>query len=329
MSPTSELHPEEMLDAARRGTLSASAKADLDAHLQRCPACRMQLAMTADAADAELSASQPNAEDAEMLARMVKLTTSEAQTLPSRSQGGRKLRRLAFAGLYLAIGSGVASAMWSLHDRARSAAPQPEPGAEAANRTKTKAVHAPAASGPLEPAAEVPTLEPAPVPTPAKPAPRTPARRAPAPVAETDGKNAEAILPAEDRAHKAGALFAQANLRRRQGDEVGALAQYQELIRSYPGSREALTSSVIAGQLSLDRGDPAAAVVEFRGYLAALPSGTLAEEARWGMAQALMRLHRPEDERRAWEELLLRHPSSIHAPRARARLTELRGPSAP
>ena len=42
---TIDLHPEDMLDAARRGTLGAAAAEDLHAHLDRCAACRISLTL--------------------------------------------------------------------------------------------------------------------------------------------------------------------------------------------------------------------------------------------------------------------------------------------
>ena len=45
---TIDLHPEDMLDAARRGTLGAAAAEDLHAHLDRCAACRLSLTLPDD-----------------------------------------------------------------------------------------------------------------------------------------------------------------------------------------------------------------------------------------------------------------------------------------
>lgn len=43
-----ELHPEELLDAARLGTLDAAGVRALRAHLARCAACRMTLTLPDD-----------------------------------------------------------------------------------------------------------------------------------------------------------------------------------------------------------------------------------------------------------------------------------------
>jgi TolA-binding protein len=119
-------------------------------------------------------------------------------------------------------------------------------------------------------------------------------------------------------------LFARANDARRTADTKRAIALYDELQTRFPDSREASTSRVALGRLLLDReGEPARARALFEGYLEHDPSGALAEEARVGRAQALMRLGERNAEREAWLELLERHPTSVHAERARQRLAAL------
>jgi TolA-binding protein len=119
-------------------------------------------------------------------------------------------------------------------------------------------------------------------------------------------------------------LFARANDARRANDTKGAIALYEELQSKFPDSREASTSRVALGRLLLDRaGDPTRARALFSGYLDRDPAGPLAEEARVGRALAAMRLGDGEGERVAWQELLERHPGSVHAARARQRLSEL------
>jgi outer membrane protein assembly factor BamD (BamD/ComL family) len=131
-------------------------------------------------------------------------------------------------------------------------------------------------------------------------------------------------LAAKDEATSATEMFSEAGRARRAGDYAGAQALYQELSRRYPGSREELTGRIVVAQLSMDRHKPAEALKQFDSYLTSSPNGTLAEEARVGRAAALASLGRPADEREAWQELLRRHPASVHAQRARDRLTQLR-----
>ena len=139
------------------------------------------------------------------------------------------------------------------------------------------------------------------------------------PAAVTSAKRAElasdTLGPAE--------LFARANEARRANDTDRAVALYEELQSKFPDSGEASTSRVALGRLLLDRtGDPGRARALFSAYLAREPSGPLAEEARAGRALAAMRLGDREGERAAWLELLERHPGSVHAERARQRLSD-------
>ena len=119
-------------------------------------------------------------------------------------------------------------------------------------------------------------------------------------------------------------LFADANRARRAGDVSLALRRYAELGRTFPGSREEVTSRVVVGDLLLAEGPTRDALASFDSYLATSPNGTLAEEALVGRASALMRLGRRDDERDAWTRLLREHPDSVQGDRARRRLSELR-----
>jgi TolA-binding protein len=62
---------------------------------------------------------------------------------------------------------------------------------------------------------------------------------------------------------------------------------------------------------------------KFDAYLDDKPSGTLAEEALVGRAQALAKLGRAQAEARAWQRLIERFPGSAHAPAARRRIDAL------
>jgi TolA-binding protein len=132
------------------------------------------------------------------------------------------------------------------------------------------------------------------------------------------------IAPSNAYAPSAAELFAMANDARRLGRTEEAVAGYRRLQKEHPSSAEATTSRVALGRLLLDKlSDATAARGQFAGYLAASPDGTLAEEARAGLALSAMKLGDTVGERSAWQELLAKHPDSVHAARARKRLAEL------
>src|SRR5690242_17863343 len=103
-TPTIDLHPEEMLDAARRGTLGPKAEADLRAHLGRCAACRLSLTLPDDLR----AEAAPAAGDAALLARMVRGAMAE-EPRTVRVSSGLTLRRAAI-GLALLFVGGSAGA---------------------------------------------------------------------------------------------------------------------------------------------------------------------------------------------------------------------------
>lgn len=304
---TIDLHPEEMLDAARRGTLSAAATEDLRAHIARCAACRVSLTLPDDL---RAEAAVTGADDA-LLASMVHgAMLGEPRVAhedrPRRASGAG--RRVAVALALLFVGGSGGAMVWSMG------------GASFARRFVPEILQLPRrAEAPRAPAA-------------ARPAPEV----TPLPVAEAAPQEAPAVEPPPPPRHlarlhvplpprpTADQLFAEANRARRAGDVPLALRRYAELRREHPGSREELTSRVVVGDLLLDEGSARDALTSFDAYLANSPTGTLAEEALVGRASALMRLGRREDEREAWARLLREHPDSVQGPRARRRLAELR-----
>ncbi|MCW5835528.1 MAG: tetratricopeptide repeat protein [Labilithrix sp.] len=129
--------------------------------------------------------------------------------------------------------------------------------------------------------------------------------------------------PHADSPVTAAELFRDANTQRRANELGKAVDLYKTLQRRFPDAPETQASRVSLGRLLLDRqGDAAGALAQFDAYLAGAQSdgGTLAEEARLGRALAFEKLGRKDDEQRAWEELLARHPQSLHGSRARERL---------
>ena len=132
--------------------------------------------------------------------------------------------------------------------------------------------------------------------------------------------------PPADSPVTAAELFRDANAERRAGHIEKASDLYTALQKRFPDAPETQASRVSLGRLLLDRqGNAAVALAQFDAYLAGAPAdgGTLAEEARVGRALALEKLGRKADERRAWEELIARHPQSFHNARASERLEVL------
>ncbi len=116
-------------------------------------------------------------------------------------------------------------------------------------------------------------------------------------------------------------LFHRATSARASGRTDEAIGLLRQLLGQYPNSREARLSRLSLAKLLRSRGDAGAALAQFDAYL--LTGGALAEEALVGRASCLQALHRPADEVAAWRTLLQRWPSSVHAERARLRLSEL------
>ena len=107
---TIDLHPEEMLDAARCGTLSPHGEADLRAHLGRCVACRLSLALPDD-----LRAEAPGSvSDTALLARMVRGALADEPRAAYAGHG--RGRRVAVALALLLVGGSGGAAVWASRD---------------------------------------------------------------------------------------------------------------------------------------------------------------------------------------------------------------------
>lgn len=160
-----------------------------------------------------------------------------------------------------------------------------------------------------QPAAHVsqPQEMPAPV-VPATPEPPRPPQAVPEP------KRASVAPSTSD-------LLAQANHLRRQARWSAAARAYERAIRSSPHSQNAYAAMVAAGSLYVDRlRDPQRGAKLFQSALALQPAGPLAEEARWGLAQAYRSLGNQSRERKALQAFLHHHPHSALAAQAQARL---------
>jgi TolA-binding protein len=329
-----DLHPEELLARFGRVPLGADEVADLTAHLERCPACALQLELRDDVA----RAFAPMDVDYEIAARAVaNVVASDAierrRAAPWSSLGSNhRPHRFARVAIVVAIllGSGVGAAAVLLGTRGHwwRVAPPPREAPPVAT-TRARGTRRPPRT---ELAAATPPLEPAPVPRNVEAPPPRRARPATeeAPVAPAETVAAPAATPPPltpaPPAPRAPELFAAAEDARRGGDAREARRLYGLLAVAFPASRETLAARVLLGQTLLDElGEPAAALASFERYLADASDGPLAEEARVGRAQALWRLGRAAEEANAWTELLARHPHSLQAELARRRLAALTG----
>jgi hypothetical protein len=119
-------------------------------------------------------------------------------------------------------------------------------------------------------------------------------------------------------------LLAEANAARLARDWRAADALYSRVASAGGTALAAQTALVASAQLHLEHlGDPAGAARRFRSALAAGARDTLAEEARWGLAEVARATAEPAAERRALDDFLAHHASSVRASQARARRAEL------
>jgi hypothetical protein len=336
-----ELHPDELLRRASHGPVTPTERADLEAHLRRCPACALELAVRGDAATAAISSEADHA----VAARVVERVLAANVPLKTPLVAGRWPRRLARAAIVALMltstAVGASAIAVRLHDRRAAAvgreAPTAAPIVAVAPRARRERTAVPPVSPPpTDP--PVPAEAPLPTEVPVTGRPSSDERvvrpRARPAIAGAPAETPAALQPPA-LAHTAAqpdsaapavvlARAEEARAARRFGD---AIRLYEELATRFPGSREEIVARVLAGQLLLDeRHDAPAALRWFERYLASEPAGALAEEARLGRAQALQRRGSPDEERAAWRELLAKHPASVHAGAARARLEALRSP---
>jgi tetratricopeptide (TPR) repeat protein len=138
------------------------------------------------------------------------------------------------------------------------------------------------------------------------------------------------VSPKGSGPQEAAALFDAERSARLRGDYARVIELHRELVARHPQSHEALVSRATVGQLLLDRGDPAAALASFDGYLdASAGRGELAEVALVGKATALDRLGRTEEARSAWRALLVAFPDTPYAKHAASRLAVTTAGGAP
>ena len=146
-----------------------------------------------------------------------------------------------------------------------------------------------------------------------------PTERAPAP---SEPKRAKPTRREPDA--DATDLLGEANAKRaaKQWRESDAL--YARVVDRAPKSLAAQTALIASASLHLEHlGDPKGAAQRFRRALAIAPAGVLAEEARWGLAEAARATKDTAAEAAALDAFLAHHGQSPLAERARARRGQL------
>jgi hypothetical protein len=241
---------------------------------------------------------------------------------PARARGRRLVWLLAAAlvitagaasaGIYRWLGQAPAQTESGQPSALPAPAPRTEPAPEPAQAALPAAPEAAEAPGvveaPDEPAAE-PRRRPRPRPT--RPADARAERRAEPP--------APAVAPATSED-----LMKQANEQRRARAWQAAEALYQRVMREHPGTSAAYVAAIAAASIRLDHlGDARGALRLYQSALASGVNRALAEEARWGLAEAHRVLGDDAREAGALQDFVARHPGSPLIPQARARLRAL------
>jgi hypothetical protein len=119
-------------------------------------------------------------------------------------------------------------------------------------------------------------------------------------------------------------LLGEANAKRAEKKWRESDVLYGRVVERAPKSLAAQTALVASGSLHLEHlRDPRGAAKRFRRALELAPTGAVAEDARWGLAEAARALHDDNAEAAALDDFLAHHPDSPLASRARARRAEL------
>jgi hypothetical protein len=325
-----DLHPEDLLDRARRGDASSEEWQRLRAHMEACPACRFEHVLAGDCA-----APGSVSEDALLLGRVRR---SASRTLRQRAavasrgtarRGRRRPTRLVYAGAAVVLFAATVAAATTvvrrvLHGPAVELIEAPARRAARPHARVSSSGAVAAADEAL--VADVPAIDVAHAPA-VDIEEAVPVAEAPKPSGEptVHAARARVIASASASAEAPGELFSRANAARRSGQTREASRLYRELQRQFPGSSEELVARVTLGRWMLDRlNNPAGALVRFDSYLANPVHTALREEALIGRALALGRLGRETEERGAWTAFLAAFPGSVYAERARGRLEILR-----
>jgi hypothetical protein len=193
-------------------------------------------------------------------------------------------------------------------------------------------IHERSESGGAQPPV-VPAIESRPPPEPSSPPPVE--RDVQLPVRPAPAKTAKPAMPPRGRGRRSPPspvavatapedLLAAANAARAAHHWREADALYARVVSAAPAELAQQTALVASASLHLEHlGDPTGAIRRFRAALAAGPRDALAEDARWGLAEAARATGDAAAEAHALDDFLAHHASSPRAARARVRRTEL------
>ena len=222
------VHPEEAVDMALGGPLTAAQRRDLNLHLADCAACSAHMA--AAQGTKETLADRPY--DEQLNRRAVERAMTGLFPPRFARLRNRRAFQLGFALAGLLLVAGLAgAALWRLQRPMSVPLPSPEPSA---------ATHAVlAVPAPAEPIAD------------------------PAPAASD-----AILQRTPRAQPSAAALFAQALALRAEGKVDAAIAAHLRLQRLYPTARETGLSFALAGRLLLEKGASEQALAQFNQYLA-------------------------------------------------------------
>jgi hypothetical protein len=153
------------------------------------------------------------------------------------------------------------------------------------------------------------------------PAPEPVPIDAPAPEIEIAPQPGRPAKPAPSAAD----LLGEANAKRMAKQWRDSDALYAKVVERAPKSLAAQSALISSATIRLEHlGDPKGAARRFRRVLAIAPDGALAEDARWGLAEAARALGDQKAEAAALDAFLAHHAGSPLAARAKARREELR-----
>jgi TolA-binding protein len=318
---TTELHPDNLLEREALGELSGAERAQLDAHLARCAACRLERVARMDfLRESERLARETPADVQRLLARVLAAPPPVERVLvaPRPSRASRRVAALLLAGVVVSAAGWAAAALWS-------PGPAELPGDARSTPGSARVVRAAHASGVRAESAPLVTRDVAeddpPVVEEVRPQEGGKAGSSEGPPAPRPSTILAARATTPPEPESAASSFQAANEARRSSHHADAAKAYRALIARYPSSAEARASLVALGRMLLDDDDASGALQCFDDYLRG--GGAMTEDVMLARSVALQRLGRSDDEARAWSALLGEYPASVHAERARRRLLDL------